>query len=67
MINFEHLKRIDYVEQFGDVKMQMCALFDDRCISEEEVNKVIKSGATHNGVIIVMKSQFKNVFLFETE
>lgn len=59
-----HVKMIEYVEKYDFwCDQDKVALFDDRDISEEEVNKLIRAGDEyHPHVVFITKTQYDNVF-----
>ena len=59
-----HVKTIEYTEKYDFwTEQDKVALFDDRDISEEEVNKLIREGDEyHPHVISMIKKQYDNVF-----
>lgn len=59
-----HVKMIEYTEKFDMwCEQDNVALFDDRDISEEEVNKLIREGDEyHPRVVFITKTQYDNVF-----
>ena len=59
-----HVKMIEYTEKWDMWSEQdNVALFDDRDISEEEVNKLIREGDEYHPYVVFMtKKQYENVF-----
>ena len=59
-----HVKMIEYTERYDFwTEQDNVALFDDRDISEEEVNKLIRERYEyHPHVAFMTKKQYDNVF-----
>ena len=59
-----HVKMIEYTEKYDFwAEQDNVALFDDRDISEEEVNKLIRERYEyHPHVVFMTKKQYDNVF-----
>lgn len=59
-----HVKMIEYTEKYDFwAEQDNVALFDDRDISEEEVNKLIRGGDEYYPHVVFMtKKQYNNVF-----
>lgn len=64
-INVLHVSRIDFTQcLWGLASEEMTAVFDDRDITEEEVNHLIQSGAweTSDKVVVMPLKTFQKVF-----
>ena len=59
-----HVKMIEYTEKYDFwAEQDNVALFDDRDISEEEVNKLIREGDEYYPHVVFMtKKQYDDVF-----
>lgn len=59
-----HVKMIEYTEKWDMwCEQDKVALFDDRDISEEKVNKLIRKGDEYDPhVVFITKTQYNNVF-----
>ena len=59
-----HVKMIEYTEKYDFwAEQDNVALVDDRDISEEEVNRLIREGDEyHPRVVFMTKKQYNNVF-----
>ena len=58
----EHLKLMTYTQDWGSFAIDMVAIFDDRNISEDKVNRQILAGEESPAVIICTNEQFEKVF-----
>ena len=57
-----HVARIDFVSGWGDgAVMEMCAVFDDRDITEDEAWKLVQSEQYSDKVLVLPKAQFLSV------
>lgn len=64
LINKENLMRIEFTRKIAGIhSIEMVALYNQKKISENEVQKVIEANEYHPHVIIVEKKQFENVFI----
>ena len=59
-----HIKMIEYIERFDMwAEQDNVALFDERDITEEKVNKLIREGDEYHPYVVFMtKKQYENVF-----
>lgn len=57
-----HLKLMTYTQDWGSFAIDMVAIFDDRNISEDEVNRHILSEEYSPAVIICTNDQFEKGF-----
>lgn len=64
MCKIKHLKIIEFEQIFGNIEMEMIAMFNSSRIREDAVRELITNGMVeHNDYIVVMfKSQYERLF-----